>query len=176
MITTVFECSTTDRHPETRCDQTLTWGSRRGISLGWILTVRLSLSICVSFLLIACRPPSSPTERRVVGSWSWKYIEGFGRTILTADHKIRLGFPPDDKDGRKIGDDEFEFVWEGTWRLDGEVLVTELSNKPLTTRMQRLDPNNRPELEQKIERRKIVRFDDDRIVFDNGSSLERVRR
>lgn len=118
----------------------------------------------------------SPTELKIVGAWSWTYIEGVGRIIFTVDHKVRAGFPPDDKDGRRIGDDEFDIVQAGTWRLEGEILITEMDNSPLINILEHLDPSNRPALEKKVERRKIVKIDGNKIVFDNGSSYDRVKR
>lgn len=118
----------------------------------------------------------SPTEPKIVGAWSWTYIEGVGRIIFTADHKVSVGFPPDNKDGRRAGDDEFDIVQAGTWRLEGEVLVTEMDNTPLINILQHLDPSNRPALEKKVERRKIIKIDVNRIVFDNGYSFDRVKR
>ena len=122
------------------------------------------------------RPQLSSTEQKIVGAWSWTYIEGVGRIIFSADHKVRAGFPPEDKDGRKIGDDEFDIVEAGTWRLEGKVLVTEMDNRPLINMLEHLDPSNRPALEKKVERRKIVKIDDNKIVFDDGYSFDRVKR
>jgi hypothetical protein len=118
----------------------------------------------------------SPTEGKIVGAWSWTYIEGVGRIIFTADHRVRAGFPPDDKDGRRIGDDEFDVVQAGTWHLEGEVLITEMDNSPLLNILEHLDPSNRPALEKKVERWKIVKIDGNKIVFDNGYSFDRVKR
>ena len=97
--------------------------------------------------------PLSATEQRIVGAWSWTYMEGVGRIIFTSDHKIRIGFPPNLKDGRTIADDEFDIVQTGVWRVDGEALVTEINNTPLR-KIMRLDSGNMPALETKVERRK----------------------
>jgi hypothetical protein len=134
------------------------------------------MAVCVSLLLIASQQRLSPTEQKIVGAWSWTYIEGVGRIIFTADHKVREGFPPDEKDGRKIGNDEFDIVRAGTWRLEGDVLITKMDNRPLIRIIERLDPSNIPALEKKVERRKIVKIDGNKIVFDNGHSLDRVKR
>ena len=118
----------------------------------------------------------SPTEQRIVGAWSWTYIEGVGRIIFTSDHKLRIGFPPALKDGRKIGDHEFDIVQSGVWRLDGDALVTEIDNTPLIRIIEQLDPSNIPALEKTVERRRIVKIDSKEIVFDDGSSFQRVNR
>ena len=88
-------------------------------------------------LLTACQR-LSPMERKVIGAWSWTYIEGVGRIVFAADRTVKEGFPPNDKDGRKISDDEFEIVQAGTWRIEGDLLITEMDNKPLIEMLQRL--------------------------------------
>jgi hypothetical protein len=133
-----------------------------------------TIAMCACVLLIASQQRLSSRERQVVGAWSWTYIEGVGRIIFTADHKVRKGFPPDDKDGRRIGDDEFDIVWAGPWRLEDDVLITEMDNRPLLKIMERLDPNSRPRLERKVERRKLVQIDANKMIFDNLQSLDRA--
>ncbi len=135
---------------------------------------RVVIAFCVALSLIGNQQQLSPTEQKIVGAWSWTYIEGVGRIVFTADHEVREGFPPDDKDGRKIGDDEFDIVWAGTWRLEGKVLITEMNNRPLIKLIEHLDPSNRPALKKKVERRKIVKIDANKMVFDNGYSFDRV--
>jgi hypothetical protein len=131
--------------------------------------------LCVSLLMGACARPSA-MEQQVVGAWSWTYIEGVGRMIFSADHRVKEGFPPDDKDGRKIGDSEFEIVQAGTWRLEGDMLVTEMDNRPLRDMIQHLSPSEVPPFEKKTERKKIISIDDKRMKFDDGSYLDRVHR
>lgn len=111
-----------------------------------------------------------------MGDWSWTFIEGVGRITFTSDHKVTEGFPPDDKDGRTIRTEEFDIVRAGSWRLEGDVLITEMNNTPLIKIMERLDPRNRPPFEAKVERRRIVKIDDQNMVFDDGYSLARVHR
>jgi len=115
-------------------------------------------------------------EQQVLGAWSWTYIEGVGRMIFAADHTVKVGFPPEDKDGRKIDDSEFQIVQAGTWRLEGVMLVTETDNRPLRDLMQHLSPSEVPRFEKKTERKKIVSIDDKTMKFDDGSSLDRVHR
>jgi hypothetical protein len=134
------------------------------------------MAICVSFLLSASPQRLSPVERQIIGAWSWSYIEGVGRIIFDVDHKVRKGFPPDDKDGRKIGDKEFDILWAGTWRIEEDVLITEMDNTPLIKIMKHLDPSKCPEFERKVERRKIIKIEANKMICDNGFSLERVRR
>ena len=132
--------------------------------------------ICLPLLLISSQQPLSPMEEKVVGSWSWRYIEGFGRIVFSVDRTVREGFPPDDKDGRRISDDEFEIFWSGTWRVEREVLITEMDNRPFLKLMKHLDSSHAPGLECKIKRQKIVKIDGNKMVFDDGSSLDRVKR
>ena len=115
-------------------------------------------------------------ERDVIGAWSWTYIEGVGRIILAADHTVRKGFPPDDKDGTKISDEEFEIVQAGTWRVEGDILITEMDNKPLIEMLQRLTPSEVPPFEKDTKRQRIVSIDDKRMVFEDGSTLGHVHR
>lgn len=127
-------------------------------------------------LLTACGDRLSPAEQEIVGAWSWNYISGVGRIIFTADREVKQGFPPDEKDGRKIADHEFKIFWAGTWRIETDVLVTEMDNGPVIKIMEQLDPSNCPPFEKRIERRKIVNIDGNKVVFDNGQSLNRVKR
>ena len=134
-----------------------------------------ALQFCICILVPACQRASA-LERQVIGAWSWTYIEGTGRIIFAPDHTVKVGFPPDDKDGRKIADTEFDIVQSGTWRLEGDVLVTEVDNQPLRNVLQHLSPNEVPALEKKAERRKIISIDDKIMKFDGGSFLDRVHR
>lgn len=112
----------------------------------------------------------------MVGAWSWTYIEGVGRMIFSADHTVKEGFPPDDKDGRKISDEEFEIVQAGTWRVEGDILITEMDNKPLIEILQRLAPGEVQPFKKETKRQKIVSIDDKKMVFEDRSTLERVHR
>lgn len=112
----------------------------------------------------------------MVGAWSWNYIEGVGRIILAADRTVRKGFPPDDKDGRKLSDEEFEIVQAGTWRIERDILITEMDNKPLIEMLQRLSPNDVPPFKKETKRLRIVSIDDKKMLFDDGSFLTRVQR
>jgi hypothetical protein len=140
-----------------------------------MLRALTTTQLCVSLILGACTRPSA-MEQKMIGAWSWTYIEGVGRMIFSPDHTVTVGFPPDDKDGRKINDNEFEIVQAGTWRLEGDVLVTETDNKPLRRRLEHLSPSEVPALEEKRERKKIISIDDKIMKFDDGSSLDRVHR
>ncbi len=94
--------------------------------------------------------------------------------MFAADHTVRVGFPPDDKDGRKISDGEFDIVQSGTWRIEQGVLVTVMDNKPLIAMLQRLAPSEVPPVKNETKRQKIVKVDEKEMVFDDGYSLERV--
>jgi hypothetical protein len=126
---------------------------------------------------------SRPTEKKIVGAWSWTYIEGVGRMVFTADHKVKEGFPPEDKDGRHLPDDQFEYYESGTWRLEGDVLVTEMDNqlfidmydKLMGNRSDESSRRHRPVFKKEIQRQKIVKIDSKQMVFEKGA-LDRVRR
>ena len=47
--------------------------------------------------------------------------------ISAADYTAKEGFPPDDKDGRTISDDDTEIVQAGTWRVDRDVIIREIA-------------------------------------------------
>lgn len=115
-------------------------------------------------------------EQKIVGAWSWTYIEGVGRMMFAADHTVRTGFPPDEKDGRKISDAEFEILGAGTWRIEGDVLITEIDNKPLIEMLQRTAPSEVPPFKKETQRQRIVSIDDNKIVFDDHSTLTLVHR
>lgn len=134
-----------------------------------------AVQLCACMLVIACQR-QSPLERYVIGAWSWTYIEGVGRIILAADHTVKEGFPTDDKDGRKISDEEFEIVQAGTWRVEGDVLIREMDNTPLIEMLQRLAPSEVPPFKKETKRQRIVSIDDKKMVFENGTTLERVHR
>lgn len=133
----------------------------------------IQLGACL--LVAGCQQRSS-LEREVIGAWSWTYIEGVGRLILAADHTAKMGFPPDDKDVSKISDEEFEIVEAGTWRIEGDVLITDMDNKPLIDLLHRLDVSEAPPLRKETTRQRIVSIDDKKMVFDDGSTLDRVHR
>jgi hypothetical protein len=141
-----------------------------------MLTSLTATQLCVSLLLLGACTRTPAIEQKVIGAWSWTYIEGTGRMIFSGAHTVKVGFPPDDKDGRKIDDSEFEIVQAGTWRLEGDVLVTETDNQPLRKILERLSPNEVPALEKKTERKKIISIDDKTMKFGDGSSLDRVRQ
>ena len=123
-------------------------------------------------------------EQKIVGAWSWTYIEGQGRMVFTADHKVKEGFPPEESPGRPLRDDDFMYLQAGTWRLEGDVLVTELDNSPYIAWYDRtfkdeseeMRQRSRPKLEKKVERQKIVKIDSEKMVFADGYSLDRDTR
>src|SRR5688572_10453064 len=109
-----------------------------------------------ALLLVSGCARTPALEGQLVGAWSWTYISGTGRMIFAADHTVKVGFPPDDKDGRTISDEEFDIVQAGTWRVEGDVLITEIDNKPLIEMLQRLAPSEVPPFEKETKRRRIV--------------------
>jgi hypothetical protein len=128
----------------------------------------------------------SETEKKIVGAWSWTYLEGVGRMIFTADHRVKEGFPPLDPNRPAIHDNDFTYSLSGTWRVEGDVLVTEIDNHLLLEMFSHrtllqivlfLPPNSyKPEFEKKIRRDRIVRLDLEKMLFDDGHSLDRIRR
>ena len=101
--------------------------------------------------------------------------------VFTADHKVKAGFPPEENPGRPLQDEDFTYLQSGTWRLEGDVLVTEMDNSPHIALFDHLMRDasegtrrrDRPKLEKKIERQKIVKIDSETVVFADGTSLER---
>src|SRR5437870_6793433 len=83
-------------------------------------------SAFVVFVFTGCE--SRPTEKKIVGAWSWTYIEGVGRMVFTADHKVKEGFPPEDPNKPAIRDRGFTYLSSGTWHIEGDILVTEIDN------------------------------------------------
>jgi hypothetical protein len=128
----------------------------------------------------------SDTEKKIVGAWSWTYIEGVGRMIFTADHRVKEGFPPEDPNKPAIRDRDFTYLLSGMWHVEGDVLVTDINNQLLLDLAGRRGflnwlfsdpPPQKPEFDRKIRREKILSIDDKRIVFEGGhSALERVHR
>ena len=128
----------------------------------------------------------SATEKKIAGAWSWTYLEGVGRMVFTADHRVKEGFPPDDRNRPAMRDSDFTYLLSGTWRLEGDVLVTEIDNHLLLDRFSRrpllhkvlfLPPSShKPEVEKKTKRDKIVRLDDEKMMFEDGHWLDRVGR
>ena len=127
----------------------------------------------------------SETERKIVGAWSWTYIEGVGRMVFTADHRVKEGFPPDDPNRPAVRDNDFTYSLSGTWRVEGDVLVTEIDNHLLLEMFSHRTllqivlflPSNsyKPEFERKVRRDKILSIDEKQIALEGGhSSLERV--
>ncbi|MEY2506474.1 MAG: hypothetical protein QOH01_803 [Verrucomicrobiota bacterium] len=129
----------------------------------------------------------SETEKKVVGAWSWTYLEGVGRMIFTADHRVKAGFPPPDSTRPAVRDRDFEYLLSGTWRVEGDILTTEIDNHLLLEMLSHRTllqivfflPRNsfKPEFEKKIHREKIVSIDGNKIVFEGDHSpLQRVYR
>jgi hypothetical protein len=94
------------------------------------------------------------------------------------------GLEPDKDTGRPLRDDDFFYMRSGTWRLEGDVLVTETDNTPWIAWFDKTfhdDPKEerdrkRPKPDKQTERKRIVRIDDEKMTFDDGYYLERDRR
>ena len=121
-------------------------------------------------------------EKKIVGAWSWTYIEGRGRMVFTADHKVKAGFPPEEDKGRPLRDEDFTYLQSGTWRLEGDILVTEMDNSPYIAWYDQTFKDKseemrreRPVLKKEVRRQKIVTIDDEKMLFDDRSRLDRVK-
>ncbi len=117
---------------------------------------------------------NSVTEREIVCEWSWTYISGVGRMVFSADRRVKEGFPPDDPDEPAVRDRDFTYLLSGTWRVEGDILVTDIDNGLLLKSWS--GTLDKPEFYRKLRRDRIVRLDDDQIVFEEGSPLKRVKR
>jgi hypothetical protein len=119
-------------------------------------------------------------EQKIVGAWSWTYIEGQGRMVFTADHRLKEGFPPDEEKGRPLRDDDFDYLRSGTWHLEGDVLVTETDNTPYIEWFDKNFPpdtsEKRPKLDKEVKRQKITHIDEEKMLFSDGGTLKRDHR
>src|SRR3978361_509599 len=96
------------------------------IALGMVLLAVAAYHIRQAVLFARLSKP----EKKIVGAWSWTYIEGVGRMVFTADHRVKSGFPPEVQDGRKLADYQFKWFDEGTWHVEGDILVMHTNNRP----------------------------------------------
>lgn len=100
--------------------------------------------------------------------------------VFTADHKLKEGFPPDEENGRPLHDDDFTYLRSGTWHVEGDTLVRETDSTPYIAWFNKTFPKGtseeRPRLDKKVERHKIIRIDTEKVVFADGSFLERDHR
>jgi hypothetical protein len=107
----------------------------------------------------------SDTEKKIVGAWSWIYLEGIGRIVFAADHKVKEGFPRD-ADRALFRDSDFTYGTFGTWRLEGDVLVMVTDTDPR--------PWAEP-IKDRVSRAKIVKIDQNRMTFEDGSGYDRMK-
>ena len=103
-------------------------------------------------------------------------MKGSGEWFLQLTAKSKKVFRRTTETGGRISDEELNIFWSGTWRLEGQVLVTEMDNRPFIKLMKRLNPGERVALKHRFERRKLVKIDSDKMVFNDGYSLDRVKR
>jgi hypothetical protein len=106
----------------------------------------------------------SATEKAIVGAWSWTYISGTGRIVFAADHKMKEGFPRG-ADHALIRDSDFVYGTFGTWCLEGDVLVMVTDSD--------LRPWAEP-IKGRVSRAKIVKIDQSRMTFEDGSGYDRM--
>src|SRR3954464_10815824 len=79
--------------------------------------------------IVACGHASNDTK--LVGTWQYTTMDAVGRMTFTADHKVVGSFPKDATVDARLPDAQFVVVTAGTWRLEGQELVTEMDDKPL---------------------------------------------
>ena len=123
-----------------------------------------SLIVCAT-LLCACHR-LSPVEQKLVGHWQWTYLEGVGEMTLTRDHKIQVAFPESDGSGR------ITKATTGTWHLDDETLVL-IPDQEWLRHLQELDPQRPVQSRTEVQRHRIVRLDDKKLVCEDRYTLER---
>jgi len=95
-----------------------------------------------------------------------------GRMIFSADHRVKEGFPPDDPEKPAVHDRDFTYLLSGPWNIEGDILITDITNQPLIDGWQ--GTLDKPEFDRRVRREKIVSIDDKKMVFEDGSSLARV--
>lgn len=93
--------------------------------------------------------------------------------VFTPDHKVKEGFPPEKNLDRPLRDNDYTYIASGTWRLEGDVLVTEMDNKLLVDRYDQKS-RDKPEFKREVKRQKIVKIDSAKLLFDDGYWLDRV--
>jgi hypothetical protein len=140
----------------------------------------MRIALLAAGLALASCNRLSPIEQKVVGAWSWTYIEGKGRMVFTPDHKVKEGFPPEEDPHRPLRDDDFMYLRSGTWHVEDGVLVTETDNTPYIAWFDKTFPKDssekRPPLDKKVERQKITSIDAEKMLFADGYFLERDHR
>lgn len=110
-----------------------------------------------------------------MGAWSWTYIEGRGRMEFSAGHRVKIGFLREEVGTAHFWQSKFVFLHSGTWRLEGDVLVTETNDQLLWDRFSR-SRLDKPQFETRMECDRIVQIDDEKMIFDDGSFLNRDHR
>ena len=127
----------------------------------------------MSLVLVAC-DRLSPTEQKIVGSWSWQYIEGRGRIVFGRDHTVKEGFPPEEDLHRPLRDNDFTYFESDSWHLEGDILVLDMDDHLLVDRHPADDPH-KPKVEKRVQRWRIASIDDKKMSFDDGSWFDRER-
>jgi hypothetical protein len=119
------------------------------------------LSRCVIPILVLVTACSrlSPNEEKVVGTWEYTGIDATGRVVLRRDHTVVDMF---------FIEGAWEPVASGTWRLEGNELVTE-ENSLIGPSI----PGDTPRPKE-ITRLKIRAFERNKLVRDEDSDFTRV--
>jgi hypothetical protein len=68
----------------------------------------------ITLILLGCRPALSEKERMILGTWDRTGLDFSERTTYRADHSLESTF-----DGSAFA--------KGTWRLEGDTLVEEVT-------------------------------------------------
>jgi hypothetical protein len=118
----------------------------------WLLAFLLASTACHSLTL---------AEKKIVGNWEFKGLDAVGLIVFRRDHVVVNLFPQTDKSDARLAP-----VSCGTWRLEGNEIVTDQKGLPL--------PGYSPSPRQ-ITRMPIREFREDALILaERGSNLERV--
>jgi hypothetical protein len=113
---------------------------------------RAAFALCASISATACHHVS-PAEERIIGTWEFTGIDATGRVVFHRDHTVVDLFP----------EPQAPYAWEpaasGTWRLEGDVVVTDDQMLPI--------PGYSPH-PRRITRIPIREYHGDRWVRDEG--------
>lgn len=118
----------------------------------WLLAFLLASTACYSL---------TPAEKKIVGYWEFKGLDAVGLIVFRRDHVVVNLFPETDKSDARLAPTSC-----GTWRLEGNEIVTDEEGLPL--------PGYSPSPRQ-ITRIPIREFRENVLIVANrASNLERV--
>ena len=115
------------------------------------MLVRIFTGVVIALTLNGCRPTLSEKERLIVGTWDRAGMDFTQRTTYRADNTLESTYDSSDP----------ESVAKGTWRLEGDVLVEEV------TPPWQPGPNETP-FPKQTSRMQILEFQPDKLVREAG--------